>query len=86
MLSSSGSVDTIAELVSLAVWMVSSGKSSMYWRGVEDARVIRRLDQFAHLADGLIARVEVDVVSSSLYSSGTLLGDRCCWDHWVSRS
>ena len=59
-----------AELVSVAVSRVSLDMLSMDYvlhGGQEHTQVVRRIDQFADHADGLFARVEVDVDLSCFF-------------------
>ena len=76
---------TFAELFSLAMSRVSSGKSPMYFTE-KHAPMVRRLDQLANHADGLIARVEVDVDFTSFCFEAALLDYYHCQDSWVSKS
>ena len=63
-------VDTIfilAELVSLAVWRVSSVQMYMYFRELKSVRTqaVRRQDQLADHVVGPFARVETDVCATT---------------------
>ena len=62
-------------ICALLSWVVQFNSSRM---AEEHAEVVRRLDLFADHADGLHARVEVEVVSSSICPESALLGGRCC--------
>ena len=57
---------TLAELVSLAVWRVSSVQMYMYFRELKSVhtQAVRRLDQLADHVVGPFARVETDVCAT----------------------
>ena len=55
------SIFTFAELVSLAVSTVLSDKFSMFFREPTSTQVLRRSDQVADHAEGLVAHESLDV-------------------------